>query len=66
MILVNGRDKVAWKPGMTVADALAAQNWDYALIVVTVNGTFVPSDDYATFPVPDGADLKAIHIAHGG
>lgn len=66
MILVNDRDKVDHKPGMTVADVLAALGYDYALIVVTVNGVFVPTDDYATAPVPDGADLKAIHIAHGG
>lgn len=66
MILVNNRDKLEYKEGITVKDILATLGWDYALIMVTVNGTHVPKEEYATTTVPDGADVKAIHIAHGG
>lgn len=65
MIRVND-NQVEWRQGMTVADALRAMNYDFPLITVTVNGTLVPSDEHDTHPVPDGADVRAIHIHHGG
>ena len=66
MILVNQFKKVAWRDGITVADVLGELGWDYALITTTVNGVFVPTEDYNNFQVPDEADMRAIHIAHGG
>ncbi len=66
MILVNQRDKVEWRDGMVVRDVMNAMAWDYVLIVVTVNGEHVDADDYDSFPVPDDADVRIIHIAHGG
>ncbi|MBI5241401.1 MAG: sulfur carrier protein ThiS [Elusimicrobia bacterium] len=65
MIKVNG-NAVTWRDGMTVADALAAMNYDFGHITVTVDGRHVPQDDFDTTPVPDGADMKAIHLHHGG
>ena len=66
MIIVNDRDPVQWHPGMTVRDVLKAMGYSYVLIVVTVNGDYVKAEDYDSFPVPDGADVKILHIAHGG
>jgi len=66
MITVNGNRKVTWREGMTVAALLAELEWSYALITVTVNGEFVPRDDYHAHAVPDEAVVQAIHIAHGG
>ena len=66
MIIVNQRDRVEWRDGMTVRDVMHAMKWDYVLIVVTVNGEHVDADDYDTCPVPDDADVRTIHIAHGG
>lgn len=66
MITVNGNRTVTWKEGITVADVLKKLGWEYVLITTTVNGNFVERDDYATTVVPDGAEVKAIHIAHGG
>ena len=65
MIRVNDNE-VDWREGMTVADALAAMGYDYSLITVSVDGKLVPPDDHDTYPVPDGADIRAIHILHGG
>lgn len=65
MIEVNGR-KLAWRQGMTVSQALADMKYDFAHITVTVNGAFVPADEFDAVPVPDGADVKAIHLHHGG
>jgi hypothetical protein len=36
------------------------------LITVTVNGRYVPPEEYETALIPDAADVRAIHIAHGG
>jgi sulfur carrier protein len=66
MVKVNGNRTVEWREGLTVADILRELGWDYVLITTTVNGAFVQRDDYESTIVPDGADVKAIHIAHGG
>jgi sulfur carrier protein len=65
MIKVNGKN-VDWHEGMTVSDALDAMGFTFYLITVTIDGDHVPQDDYATRTIPDGADVKAIHIHHGG
>ncbi len=66
MIRVNDMFDVAWYEGMTVQGVLDALGWDYALIAVSVNEVFVHPDLYSRHSVPDGAQVKAIHIAHGG
>jgi len=66
MITINDREQLDWKPGMTVNDVLAALGYSYALITVTLNGTLVEKEDYATTRVPDGAELTIFHLAHGG
>jgi len=66
MILVNDRDKVEWRQGMTVQDVLDAMNYSYSLITVTVNDHLVLKDDYAYTEVPDGANVTVFHLAHGG
>jgi thiamine biosynthesis protein ThiS len=65
MITVN-QETVDHSEGMTVSDALKAMGYDFVLITVFVNGEHVPSDDHDTFVVPDGADVRALHLHHGG
>ncbi len=66
MITVNGKDKVEWRNGMTVTDVFAALGFDYSLIVVIIDGEPISPDNFATRKVPDGAQMQAIHIMHGG
>ena len=66
MVTVNGNRTVEWRTGLPVADILRELGWDYALITTTVDGHFVERDDYESTQVADGADVRAIHIAHGG
>ena len=66
MILVNDQDRLPWRHGMTIQDVMAAMGWDYVLVAVTINGDFVDPEDYGSRPIPDDADVKVIHIAHGG
>ena len=65
MIRVNDNE-VEWHEGMTVTDVLNAMNYDFPLITVVIDGVRVPAEDYDTHRVPDGADVKAIHLHHGG
>lgn len=66
MITINNRDKLEWKPGMTVQDVLDEMGYIYVLITVTVNDELVDDSDYDTYQIPDDASVKAIHIHHGG
>jgi thiamine biosynthesis protein ThiS len=66
MITINNRDKLTWQNGMTVTDILKKMHYSYSLITVTVNGEYVPHEDYELHAVPDGADVTVFHLAHGG
>lgn len=66
MILINDRDKIDWFEGMTVKDILNKMEYSYVMITVTVNGIVVSDKDYETYTVPDNADVKLIHLCHGG
>jgi thiamine biosynthesis protein ThiS len=65
MIHVN-EIAVNWKKGMTVQDALDAMNYDFAHIMVTINGEVISEKEFDSHQIPDGADVRAIHIFHGG
>jgi thiamine biosynthesis protein ThiS len=66
MITVNDRDRLEWREGLTLADVLRLMNWDFALIVASINGRHVPPGEYETTPVPDGARVLLLHVMHGG
>lgn len=65
MIRVNG-DPLAWQPGMTVRQVLAACNYNFPLVIVTIDGNHVSRDAFDTTRVPDGADVKVVHLMSGG
>jgi len=65
MITVNGT-RLEWHEGMTISEVLARMDYTaLSLITVFVDGRHVPDTDYDV-PVPDGSEVKAIHIHHGG
>ena len=66
MILINDRDKLDWFNGMTVKDILNEMEYTYIMITVTVNDEVVIDEEYETCTVPDNADVKLIHLCHGG
>jgi sulfur carrier protein len=65
MITVNG-EKLDWQPGMTVRDILEAKNYRFRMLVTKIDGTLVKRSDYDTTLVPEGADVKVIHLISGG
>jgi sulfur carrier protein len=66
MIRVNNQYEVDWRPGMTVQDLLDDLKFSFRMIVVKVDGKVVLRADYATTPVPDGAEVQALHLISGG
>lgn len=65
MIQVNG-DPLEWSEGMTVRDILVAKNYTFPLLIVTIGDDLIDRRDYTTTPVPEGADVKVVHLMSGG
>ena len=65
MIRVN-QEEMEWEAGMTIQDVLDRRRYTFPLIVVKVNAELVRKEAYATYQVPDGADVQVIHLISGG
>ena len=65
MIRVN-EENMEWEPGMTIQDVLDRRKYTFPLIVVKVNDALVQKPDYASYQIPDGADVRVIHLISGG
>ncbi len=66
MIRVNRKDNLDWQDGMTVQDVLDCLGYEFSLLTVFVNGVLVDEDEYDQFVIPDHADVRALHLHHGG
>ncbi len=66
MLKVNDKLEIAWEPGMTVRDLLRICKFTFPLINVTVNGRLVRKEEYDSFTIPDGAEVRVIHLISGG
>jgi len=66
VILVNNRDEVAWEEGLTVSGLLEKMHYTFPHIIVSINGEVIPREEYPTRTIPDGADVRAIHLIAGG
>ncbi|HOA29711.1 MAG: sulfur carrier protein ThiS [Candidatus Cloacimonetes bacterium] len=64
-LTINGH-KRPWQEGMTVQDALYMMNYTFRMLVVKINGELIARKDYALTPIPEGADVKVIHLISGG
>jgi len=65
MLQVNG-DPLEWREGMTVRDILVARNYRFPLLIVTVGDALIARQDYDTTTVPDGVEVKVVHLMSGG
>ena len=66
MIRVNRQYDIEWRPGMTVQDLLDELKFTFRMIAVKVNGQVVLRADYATTPIPEDAQVEALHMISGG
>jgi sulfur carrier protein ThiS len=65
MIRVDGKER-PWRAGMTVADLLAEGAEARDCPVVRVDGHYISRPNFATTPVPDGAEVFFIPMIAGG
>ncbi|MFZ5353118.1 MAG: sulfur carrier protein ThiS [Bacillota bacterium] len=65
MIKVNGRD-FQWEEGLTVEKLLQQKNYTYPKLIVKINNVLIQPEQYASTPIRDGDDVKAIHLLAGG
>ena len=66
MIRVNDKWDIPWHLGMTVTDLLDACGFTHHYLVVTINGTLVPPDEYDTQTVAEGDQVRVVHVLAGG
>lgn len=65
MIQVNDKE-MAWEEGLTVQDVLDRRKYTFPQIIVKVNDDLVRREAYASYRIPDGADVRVIHLISGG
>jgi sulfur carrier protein len=66
MIRVNDRDEIEWEEGLTVSDLLERFRYTFVHIIVKIDGQVIPREEYPTRTIPDGADVRVIHLIAGG
>jgi sulfur carrier protein len=66
MIRVNDRDEIEWEDSLTVSDLLERFRYTFVHIVVKIDGEVIPREEYPTRTIPDGADVRVIHLIAGG
>ena len=66
MIRVNNRSDMEWEEGLTVSELLERLRYSFPHIIVKVNGEVVPPEEFPTRAIPDGADVRVIHLIAGG
>ena len=65
MIKVNGRDK-EWEENLTVELLLEKCKYTFPLIMVKVNGKYIPKEKYKDVLIMDNDDVQVIHSIAGG
>jgi thiamine biosynthesis protein ThiS len=66
MIRVNDKWQVPWREGLSVQDVLEACGFTHHQIVVSIDRKLVAPGDYQRQHVPDGAEVRVVHIIGGG
>jgi len=65
MIKVNGRDR-EWEENLTVGLLLKKCKYSFPLIMVKVNGKYIPKEKYKDTLIMDNDDVQVIHSIAGG
>ena len=64
-IKVNGK-KIEWVENETVKKLLKRMKFSFPLIVVKINKTIIPRDEYIEVKIPDNSEIEIIHMISGG
>jgi thiamine biosynthesis protein ThiS len=64
-ITVNGR-RMNHVVGESVKGLLKRLKYNFPLVVIKINGTIIPSDDYINSKISEGDRIEIIHLTSGG
>ena len=64
-IEVNTRT-IDWVENETVQALLDRMNYSFPLIIVKIDGTLIPKDEYSNSLIPDGSKVEMVHLISGG
>jgi len=66
LIRVNDKYETEWDEHLTVAELLRRLSFSFPIVIVSVDGAFVPKEEYASRFIPEGAQVKVVHMIAGG
>lgn len=55
-----------WHEEMTIRDILRIRNYTFRMLVIKVNDQLIRKPEWDRYRVPDGAEVKVIHLISGG
>ena len=65
MIWVNGRE-AGWREGLTIRGIMDEHRFTSPRIVVRVNGQVVRKEQWDTYLVQEGDEVRVLHLIGGG
>ena len=61
-----GDQRMAWQPGLTLAQVMQSLEDGHLYAVVRLNGKLVSQPDFPTTQVPEGAQIQPLPLIAGG
>ena len=65
IIQLNNRP-YPYKEGSTIVSLMEENNFDFAAIIVKINGEIIEEDDWVSAAVFEGDNVEIIHLFGGG
>ncbi len=65
-ITLNHTEETLEKENISISDLMAYKNFTFKMLVVKVNGEFIPKTKYKETTVSDGDDVIILHLMSGG
>jgi sulfur carrier protein len=65
MITAKGQP-MEWREGMTLEEVLLRLGYNLPIVIVTLNGSRVPRERWASTPIPDDAEVALFPMMAGG
>ena len=65
-IVLNHNVETIEKESISISELMIYKNFTFKMLVVKVNGEFVPKDKYSTTIVHDNDDVIILHLISGG
>ncbi len=65
-IILNNREEQVDQDQLTISELLVYKNFTFKMLVVKINGIFVPKGTYSETIVREGDDVTILHLISGG